>query len=329
MKNYKGFLIIQPAFIGDVILATAVVESLADKFPGEPIDFFVRKGNETLLANNPHIRNLYVWDKKKNKYRNLFSLIGQIRNNKYKAVINIHRFFTSGLVTALAHSKIKSGYKSNPLSFFYTHKAVFEMREGLHETMRNYKLINFLGTQYKKPVLYPSDADFEAVKQYTAKPFVTIAPASVWFTKQFPAEKWIELIDGVLPKNIQVYLLGGKQDVELCEKIKDHSRTKMRISILAGKLNLLQSAALMKNAVMNYVNDSAPLHLCSAVNAPVRAVFCSTVPAFGFYPLSDNAKVIEVKNKLACRPCGIHGKKTCPEGHFKCAYGIDVKEMAI
>ena len=73
---------------------------------------------------------------------------------------------------------------------------------------------------------------------------------------------------------------------------------------------------------MNYVNDSAPMHLCSSVNAPVTAIFCSTVPSFGFGPLSENSRIIETKEELSCRPCGLHGFKTCPKGHFQCAESI-------
>jgi heptosyltransferase-2 len=92
---------------------------------------------------------------------------------------------------------------------------------------------------------------------------------------------------------------------------------------LAGKLSLLASAALMENAAMCYVNDSAPLHLASAVNAPTCAVFCSTVPDFGFGPLSDVRQVIQIREELACRPCGLHGFNHCPKGHFRCAEDID------
>lgn len=78
---------------------------------------------------------------------------------------------------------------------------------------------------------------------------------------------------------------------------------------------------------MNYVNDSAPLHIASAMNAPITAVFCSTVPAFGFGPLSDHSKIIETKLMLDCRPCGLHGFKSCPKGHFKCALSIEAKDL--
>jgi heptosyltransferase-2 len=85
--------------------------------------------------------------------------------------------------------------------------------------------------------------------------------------------------------------------------------------------------AVFQNSQMSFVNDSGPMHICSAVNTPTVAIFCSTIPAFGFGPLAEQHKVIEVKEKLACRPCGNHGKKSCPEIHFNCANSIDVSEM--
>jgi heptosyltransferase-2 len=79
---------------------------------------------------------------------------------------------------------------------------------------------------------------------------------------------------------------------------------------------------------MNYVNDSAPMHLASAMNAPTCAVYCSTVPAFGFGPLSEKSFIVEIDYPLYCRPCGLHGYNACPEKHFKCAYDIEVKRLA-
>jgi heptosyltransferase-2 len=79
----------------------------------------------------------------------------------------------------------------------------------------------------------------------------------------------------------------------------------------------------MKDAKMNFVNDSAPLHFASSVNAPVTAIFCSTVTDFGFGPLSDDSAVVETALNLTCRPCGLHGYRECPEKHFKCAVTID------
>jgi heptosyltransferase-2 len=154
-----------------------------------------------------------------------------------------------------------------------------------------------------------------------------VSPASLWFTKQYPIDKWIEFVNEV-DENIPIYLLGAPNDKALCENIISQAR-KTNIVSLAGKLSFLQSAALMKGAVMNFVNDSAPMHLASATNAPVTAIFCSTVPAFGFGPLSDNSAIVESQSELPCRPCGLHGHTTCPEKHFLCARSINNSQLLI
>jgi ADP-heptose:LPS heptosyltransferase len=78
---------------------------------------------------------------------------------------------------------------------------------------------------------------------------------------------------------------------------------------------------------MNFTNDSAPMHLASAVDAPVTVVYCSTVPGFGFGPLSSDSCVVEIEKPLYCRPCGLHGLKACPEHHFRCALEIPANRL--
>ncbi len=90
----------------------------------------------------------------------------------------------------------------------------------------------------------------------------------------------------------------------------------------------METAALFSKAQHVFVNDSGPLHIASAMNTPVTALFCSTSPKFGFGPLSDKNEVIEVMN-LACRPCGLHGKITCPKGHFDCGNKLDVSKISL
>ncbi len=330
----KKFLIIQTAFTGDVILATSVVENLHQFFPDSTIDFLLRKGNESLLDQHPFIHEVLVWNKKENKFLNLARTILKVRKNNYDYVINLHRFSSSGLITALSGATEKIGFDKNPFSFFFTKKFKHEIGNGKHEIERNHELIRDLTDDVAaKPKLYPSEKDFDVIREIRkqkseSRNYVCIAPASIWFTKQFPKEKWIELIN-ILPDNFFVFLIGSPTDHELCAAIKSEikdQKSEMVVN-LAGQLSFLESAALMKHATMNYVNDSAPLHITSAMNAPVTAVFCSTVPAYGFGPLGDQTKIIETKIKLDCKPCGLHGHKACPVGHFKCAWTIDVKEI--
>jgi len=281
----------------------------------------VRKGNESLMKEHPFVNETLVWDKKEGKYTNLFLLLKKIRTREYDAVINLQRFAASGILTAFSKAKERIGFKKNPFSFMFDRVLIHSIGNrtvtGVHEVNRCLSLIEHLtDNQPQKPQLYPSDNDWEYIKQYTNEPFITISPASVWFTKQVPKAIWIDFIKSIPQQKI--YLLGGPVDVALCNEIKkacDNSN----LHILAGNLSLLQSAALMSYANMNYTNDSAPMHLCSAMNAPVTAVFCSTIPEFGFGPLSDKSFVVETRENLDCRPCGLHGFNACPKGHFKCS----------
>ena len=322
----QRFLIIQTAFIGDVVLATGMAEKLRRAYPEAQIDFLLRKGNEGLLANNPFLNEVLIWNKKQNKWGNLLKLLQLIRSAKYDKVINLQRFAGTGFLTAFSNAKQKIGFDKNPFSFLFSKKIKHIMNDGRHEVERNHELIkDFTDDAFAKPKLYPSENDCKSVEVYTTQQYICIAPSSVWFTKQYPVEKWIEFLNAI-PSFIKIFLLGGKEDKDLCETIASSSTNK-NIEVLAGKLNFLQSASLMKNAVMNYVNDSAPLHFASAMDAPVTAIFCSTIPAYGFGPLSTNSFIVETKELLSCRPCTLHGRKACPLGHYKCAFTIETQQL--
>ncbi|HEY4111535.1 glycosyltransferase family 9 protein [Puia sp.] len=369
----QKFLVIQTAFIGDVVLATALIEKLHAFYPDARIDFLVRKGNEGLLLGHPYLHEVLIWDKKQNKQRNLFRLLRRIRAEKYDTVINVQRFFATGLLTAFSGAKQTIGFDKNPLSRFFTRRIPHivsapphpggapQSGAPKHETDRNQALIAALtDDKPAKPRLYPTTADEEKVKPYKAKPYITISPASVWFTKQYPKEKWAGFIQK-LPPHLTVYLLGAPSDKDLCQYILSAAQNSSaqsppqqtpatqtspatqtapqipspaqtspatpNVINLSGALTFLQSANLQQDALINFVNDSAPLHFASSVNAPVTAIYCSTIPAFGFGPLSDNRHIVEITQPLDCRPCGLHGFKACPRGHFNCAYKIQDQQL--
>ncbi|MFK7757921.1 MAG: glycosyltransferase family 9 protein [Flavobacteriales bacterium] len=314
-------LVIQTAFIGDAILASALLETLHLNFPKAEIHMLLRKGNDSLYKDHPFLSHLWVWDKSK-KYGSMMSVIKGIKAEQFDWCINLQRFASSGIMTLRSGAKVKSGYAKNPFSRFYTERFRHEIgakgdQNFKHEVDRNNSIVaSRTSLLVRQPKLYPSAQDIQKVEPYTSEPFITISPASVWFTKQWPKEKWVELLD--LNSHLKVYALGGPGDKTLTEEILSLSSHKNAES-LAGKLSLLQSVALMKKSEMNYVNDSAPMHLASSMNAPVTAIFCSTIPEFGFGPLSDDSTVWQSAEELDCRPCGLHGFKACPKGHFKCA----------
>ena len=319
--NLDRILVIQTAFLGDVILATPIWENIHAAYPHAQIDVVVKKGNESLLTGHPFLHQVFIFDKR-NKVKNLWNLSKTLRSQQYDLVINLQRFASSGILTLLTRGKESRGFQKNPLSLFFSKRYPHEMKPDWHEVDRNLCLISDLVTApIRRPQLFPSKDDLNSVQIYQDDPYFCLAPTSVWFTKQAPLEIWLELIEKLSQTKEQIFLLGAPSDRAYLDEIVKNTRSAQVIN-LAGRLSLLQSAALMAGAKHNYVNDSGPLHLASATNAPVSAFFCSTVPEFGFGPLSDHSDIIEVKN-LDCRPCGLHGHKACPKGHFKC--GKDLK----
>jgi heptosyltransferase-2 len=325
----KTILIIQTAFIGDTILASHFARAVKDQYPDSKIHFFLRKGNESVIQGLPTIEKTWIWDKAGGKTRNLFRLIRELRKIDFDMVFNLHRHFNSGLVAALMKSPFKAGFKQNPLSFFYTRKINHQIPDprGWHEVQRNLELIPDFkivdNSKIYKPELPLNVKNHQKVEPYINEDFFVVAPASVWFTKAWSEEKFKELTQELVKRG-KVYFVGAPGDKELCDRIRmNHPETLN----LCGALNLLDSAALMKKAKRVFVNDSAPLHLASCVNAPTTAIFCSTTPSFGYTPLSDHSVVVDVGSALSCRPCGLHGHKSCPQGHFKCSRDIEIQRV--
>lgn len=143
-----------------------------EEYPDSQLDFFIRKGNEELLKNNPDIDHIWVWDKSKGKFLNLLNLGLSVRKEKYDIVMNIQRFFNSGFITALSGAKIKVGFKQNPMSLFFTHKVNHlipdkKNEKTLHEVQRNARLLKAIVPEWKipeansiKPVIFPDKKRF-------------------------------------------------------------------------------------------------------------------------------------------------------------------------
>src|SRR5690554_4472643 len=264
--HVQRFLIIQTAFLGDVILSTPVIAELHRIYPEAKIDVIVRKGNESLLANNPKINKVFIWDKKKGKYKSLLKVIKSIRKFRYDEVITLQRYVNAGLMAISAKAKSRVGFDKNAFARVYNTTVPHSLESGMHEVERNLSTVAHHGVKtLVRPELYPSKEDFEQVQIYKTEKYFCLAPASVWETKKLPTGKWIELAESLIDKG-KIMLIGGPDDSDLCSEIqKSFPR---RVHNLAGKLSLLASAALVKDAEMNYVNDSGPLHICSAMNAP-------------------------------------------------------------
>lgn len=319
MPSVRKVLFIQTAFIGDAILASALWETWHAAFPDDALHVCVRKGNESLFAGHPFLAGLHVWDKRGGwwkRYRSLMGLADALRDEGFDAVITPHRHGSSGWLAWRSGARHRIGFQVHPLRFLFTHRVPHGFEDGVHEVTRNHRLLGmWLGRDaLRGPRLHP---DLPSRREL---PYGVLTPASQWATKQWPEARWVEICDAFQYEPGELLLVGGPGDAPLLRRIASSTRH-AHVQVMTD-LTLLQSAGLMTRAQWVLTNDSGPLHLASAVNAPTVAVFCSTVPSFGFGPLADRSVVVETELDLACRPCGLHGKTACPLGHFECGHSI-------
>jgi heptosyltransferase II len=319
-------LIVQTAFIGDVVLTLPLAQMLRKKLPDAVIDFVAIPRTAKLLANHPAVNNIIVFDKRGDD-RGLLGLIElalKLRKQSYDVALVPHRSLRSALLVWLGGCKKRIGFSKSVGKIFFTDRIPYP--NNVHEIERNLTLLRplaILRDKKEPPLVYPSGTDQEVVDKLlfdeevldTAR-LIGVAPGSVWNTKRWMMEGYVELVKKLIADGFIVSLIGGAEDFSLCDRIVS-TVDAGGIFNAAGKLTLLQSCELLKRCKVLVSNDSAPIHLAAAVNTPVVAIFGATVPAFGFAPYSEGSVVVETHG-LQCRPCAIHGGNECPIKTFDC-----------
>ena len=150
--------------------------------------------------------------------------------------------------------------------------------------------------------------------------FTAVAPGSIWGTKRWP---YYPALVASIPGPVVV--IGGRGDSALAAEIVAAAPT--RAWSAAGELSLRESAALLRRARALVTNDSAPLHLATAVDTPVVALFGPTVPEQGFGPRGSRSLALGHAG-LRCRPCSAHGPEVCPLGHHRCMRELAAETVA-
>lgn len=322
-----NILIIQTAFIGDMILTTPLIGKTKEHFINSHIDVLAIPSTKILLQNNPDVHAIHVYDKRKSDKgpKGFFRICRSIQQANYHLVISPHRSLKSALIAWYSRAPNRISF-SNSAGAFLFNMSVPENRS-LHETDRILALLRPLGcdTDSVRPCVYPSEADQQTVTALfdKSKKAVALAPGSVWATKRWPVKYFHHLATALAERGYSVFLIGGESDRTLCQEIC--TETHKHIINFAGQMDLLQSAALLQRCSVLVTNDSAPMHLASATATPVVAIYGPTVRGFGFYPYQVKHKIIE--KDLPCRPCSKHGGRRCPIKTHECMEKISPQEV--
>ncbi|MEM7183893.1 MAG: lipopolysaccharide heptosyltransferase II [Spirochaetota bacterium] len=330
----QKILLIQTAFIGDLILTTPLVREIKKLYPNSYLAVVINQGTELILAHNPYIDEVISLDKKKIKksLRAFLQFIGKLREYKFDICIAAHFSYRSSLLSFLSGASTRIGYKQSGFSFLHTQKIERPLR-GMHEVE---KLFSLIYPEEQKPTdLQPElhlvteemrdIAEKMRIDTLGEKSYVVLAPSSVWQTKRMPLAKFKQFTEMLLSVSKQkIVLIGSKGDFSLAEEISQVDPK--RVLNYAGRTNLQELSYVIRFAFCVVSNDSSPIHFASAHNVPTLAIFGATVAGFGYTPLSSWNYISQVEN-LPCRPCGIHGGSRCPKKHFSCMEEQDLAEM--
>lgn len=325
------FLVIQTSFLGDMVLTTPLLAHLAAT---GPVDVVATPASAPLLANNPAVGTLHVYDKRGRDaglagFRRLASAL---RARRYEAALLAQGSNRSAALALVAGIPRRLGFDSSAGRWLYTSR--LPLRDDHHHAERLLSLGTALtgitvGRGALRPRLYPGDTERSAVDHLlaaargdsTALPLVALAPGSVWATKRWP---YYAELAGLLAPRARLVVIGSRDDAPLARTIADAVPGTIDGT---GALPLLASAELIGRAAAVVTNDSAPLHLASAMDTPTVAIFGPTIPGFGFGPLAQRAAVVGHR-QLACRPCDRHGPQRCPLAHWRCMRDLSPEGVA-
>ena len=323
-------LVIQTAFLGDVVLTTPLFRALSDASAPMNVTALVTPPGARVLGYPNHVgaglKEVMVYDKRgaQRGFRAFLKLARQLRDKHFDIVISPHRSYRSAALAWLTKAPIRIGFDENALPFVWTHRV--KRRREIHDVLRNLDLISPLGklpTDFMpKPEVVITPEGREGAARL-AQDFlksslrIGIAPGSVWGTKRWPAEKFAAVMDALgSERSARFVLIGGPGDAETAELVKHASKT--RALNLAGKTTIEEMVAIISSLDLFITNDTGPMHVAAALGIPVIAIFGATTPTLGFAPFTEKSRVVEPPNPIECRPCSPHGPKTCPKKHFRC-----------
>jgi heptosyltransferase-2 len=283
----KRILIVNVNWRGDVLFSTPFIRAVREKYPHSFVASLVVPRCAPILANNPHLNELIIFDEK-GKHRGLWGklrLIGLLRSRHFDTVFLLHRSFTRTLICYLAGIPERVGYYTKKRKFLLTkiippperqlHRIEYFLNIaracGIETENRDYEFfISSEDKDYARSLLRDKglkESDFLAI----------INPGANWPLKRWPKENFARLADGLIKRyQAKVIITGAKSDLRLARNIA--SLMKNQPLILCGQTSLGELAALMGKATVVISNDSGPLHIAVSQKAKVICLFGPTSP---------------------------------------------------
>lgn len=327
-ETITKILVIRFSSLGDVILTTPLLRLLRNSFPASEIHYLTKKSYTELILSNPNVdKTITIGDEL--NFNGLRLLTKQLSLNSYDCIIDLHNNLRT------FYLKLFLRWKSDSFTFKkYSFRKLLLVKFKLNlmkdlqpinsryiETIKSLKLLPriYLGRNDILPEIFTNDEAKKKIEEllfFSANTkLICIVPSSKHFTKTYPPDYFIELINKFNKEKYSFVLIGKGDDKKNIREIK--SKTDKNVYDFCDKLNAIELLEMMKRCWLVISGDTGPMHIAEAANVPLIMIAGSSVKEFGFYPQSENSVVIENKT-LDCRPCSHIGRNECPKGHFKC-----------
>lgn len=315
----KKYLIIRFSSIGDIVLTTPVIRCVKEQTKAE-VHFVTKASFAPILENNPHLDKVHSFESE------ITEIAEELKNEDFDFVIDLHNNLRSVRLKKILKKPSAAFPKLNPQKFFLTNFK-WNFMPDVHVVDRYFKATEKLNvTSDGKGLDYfiPSEDEVDLSQHEIKEPFVAFVIGAKFATKRLPNHKIIEAIKGI--KNT-VVLLGGTEDEQNATAILAECPSCIS---LVGKLNLNQSASVLKQSEKVITHDTGLMHIAAALNKPIVSIWGNTVPALGMYPyMPENTKAYSIHEvDLKCRPCSKIGYQQCPKKHFKCMEQQDAKSIS-
>jgi len=333
----RKVLLIRMSELGDIILTTPVIRGLKTRFPGARIDYLTKVQFKEVLSLHPLVRKVIGFDSKEG-ILGLVRLIQDLREERYDLIVDLHINPRSILVRYFSGAWMMRSYRKYSmerriLKWF----RINLLKDGGSVVERYFSALEDFGVSANGagPELYISQADKQKARAIieqaglSGRRLIGLVPGSRRRNKIWPLERFARAGEELAKEfDAGVVILGGEGEQEIAEGVYDRLKQAgiERVVNVSGKLSIMESSAVIGELELVISNDTALMHIATAVGAPVVAIFGPTTREMGFFPYSQNALVVERKG-LKCRPCSLHGGDRCPKEHFKCMLEIEPEEV--
>ena len=322
-------LLVQTAFLGDVILSTAVIAAIRKIYPDSELWMMTTKAAAPLVEHDPELAGVIRFDKRGeySGFGGIRKMAGELKEFGFDKAYSLHRSFRTSVLLYLSGIPERIGFKESKAHWLYTRSV--NRHKGVHDVLRNLSLLqgdcalDQLSDDLRLFGVGTGSLPAKAKELVEGdSSYVVMAPGSVWLTKRWDWRQYRALAEKLLEEQRKVVFIGSKTDRALTEKVGEG----LDALNFAGDLSLDETITLISRASLLVCNDSMPLHIGSALKVPTVAVFCATSPGFGFGPWKNRAIVVE-KQGLYCKPCRRHGSMKCPTGTESCMRDVKAPEV--